>query len=339
MSNLQLVQSNIEKQQSEFGELARIHNAVNFKQEASFAVQQLKNNDYLLKVAYANPESLQYAVLNVASIGISLNPAVKHAYLVPRNNKVILDISYMGLTHLACESGAIKWVQAQLVYSKDDYSFNGVGKEPSHKFNPFGDRGTLVGCYVVAKTEDGEYLTDQMAIEEVYAIRDRTEAWKAYKAGKTKSCPWSTDEGEMIKKTVIKRAYKMWPKNDKRLSRAIEVLNTDSDEGINFKAEQSKTYSAQDDVKLLDARKEHEREPRNPFYVFMKGKFRGQCISLIDEDELASYAEFINNKYEKEPFKDADWIETRDAINYHISNTAELREQYNIESQEDEWES
>jgi len=64
----------------------------------------------------------------------------------------------------------------------------------------------------------------------VYDIRDRSEAWKAWVSSK-KSCPWVTDEGEMIRKTIIKRASKYWPKTD-RLDQAIHYLNTDGEEGL-----------------------------------------------------------------------------------------------------------
>lgn len=245
MSNVAVLEQQINGIAPSFNELAEIHGAVNFKREASFAIQALNNNDWLMRVAYENPESLQFAVLNVAAIGLSLNPALKQAYLVPRRvnkmNKVVLDIPYLGLVHLACESGAIKWMQAQLVYSKDKFVFRGVGEKPQHEFDAFGDRGNVVGVYSISKTEDGEYLCDFMRLDEVYAIRDRTDAWKSYKAGKAKSCPWATDEGEMIKKTMIKRAYKLLPKNDKagRLAKAVDVLN--EHEGIDFEKESEPT--------------------------------------------------------------------------------------------------
>jgi recombination protein RecT len=236
MSNqLVRIKASIDGMSIDFKEQAKIHGAVNFEKEASFAIQAMSNNTYLAGIAISSPESLRFAVLNVASIGISLNPALKQAYLIPRKGKAILDISYMGLVHLACESGAIKWVQAEVVRQKDTYEFTGVGEKPIHKFSPFGDRGEIIGVYVIAKTEDNEFLSDQMSIDEVFAIRDRTESWKAFiKSGKTKLCPWSTDAGEMIKKTVIKRAFKLWPKNDKtaRLNEAVDVLN--ETEGINF---------------------------------------------------------------------------------------------------------
>ncbi|KAG0928979.1 hypothetical protein G6F31_017515 [Rhizopus arrhizus] len=169
------------------------------------------------------------AVNNVAAIGISLNPAKKQAYLVPRNNKIYLEISYMGLIDLAVSTGSIKWAQAALVHENDGFALHGYDAPPTHTFNPFStQRGALIGVYVVVKTADGDYLTHTMSIADVYAIRDRSEAWKAGNKG-----PWKTDEGEMVKKTVVKQAYKYWPKTE-RLDQAIHHLNTDGGEGINF---------------------------------------------------------------------------------------------------------
>lgn len=207
---------------------------INFKKEAGFALQLLKANDFLRSTAQGNPDSLQNAITNLAAIGISLNPATKEAYLVPRSRAVCLDISAIGLIKLATDSGSVEWVQAKLVHENDNFIDNGPGMKPTHEFKPFGDRGKIVGVYAVAKTHKGDFLTDSMPIAECHAIRDRSEAWKAFTSGKTKSCPWSTDEGEMMKKTVIKRASKLWPKSE-RLDTAVEVLN--QHEGIDFNYE------------------------------------------------------------------------------------------------------
>lgn len=201
--------------------------SMNFDAEAGYAVQALLANEYALKVAMGNKDALIRSIKNISAIGISLNPAKKQAYLVPRNNIICLDISYMGLMDLATATGSILWVQADVVREKDAFELNGLGKEPSHKHNPFAkDRGEIVGAYVTAKTKDGDYLTDCMSMDEINAIKMRSQA---VKSGKT--TPWNTDPVEMYKKTVVKRAYKYWPRNE-RLESAIHYLNNEGGEGL-----------------------------------------------------------------------------------------------------------
>lgn len=198
--------------------------SITWEKEKQFAIQALTANDYLAKIAGQKPATLQNAIINIASIGISLNPALKHAYLVPRKGGVCLDLSYMGLLHLAQSSGVILWGQCKIVRENDTYQNVGLSKEPNHITNTFGDRGNIVGAYCTVKTVDGDFLTEEMNITEVFEIRERSEAWKR------KSGPWKTDESEMIRKTVVKRAYKYWPKCE-RLGSAIQMLN-DNGEGV-----------------------------------------------------------------------------------------------------------
>lgn len=226
-----------------------VDRSINFDREAGFALQVLATNEFAMKTAMQNRHSVINSVVNVAAIGISLNPAKKQAYLVPRDGRICLDISYMGLLDLAIQSGSIMWGQAELVQESDGFELNGFDKPPTHKRNPFAtDRGAVVGAYVVVKTRDGDYLTTCMQIGDIFDIRNRSAAWKS-----GRSSPWKTDEGEMIKKTVIKRAYKLWPKTD-RLDGAVHHLNTENGEGLAVleeapKASVGTVHSAKDAMK------------------------------------------------------------------------------------------
>lgn len=233
MSNaLVLLHEDIYKTRDTFVSVCTDRN-LNFEKEAGFAIQSITANDYACKIAMDNRQSVVNAVTNIAAIGISLNPAKKQAYLVPRDGRICLDISYIGLLDLAIQSGGILWGQAELVYERDDFRLRGFDQPPEHNRNPFSkDRGSIVGTYVVVKTKSGDYLTTCMSIAEVFEIRDRSSAWKAW-VDKKRKCPWVTDEGEMIKKTVIKRAYKMWPKTEHSgLERAVHYLNNEGGEGL-----------------------------------------------------------------------------------------------------------
>lgn len=308
MNNVVLIENSINQVAPDFNKIA---SHVNFEKEAQFAIQLLKNgstpekDSYLLSVAKRNPESLKMAIMSIATIGISLNPATKHAYLVPRDGKICLDVSYMGLVHLACDSGAIKWVQASVVYSKDRFSFS-LGEKPKHEFNPFGDRGEKVGVYCLAKTEDDEFLCEFMTIEEVYAIRNRTDVWKKFEEKKIKSCPWSTDENEMIKKTVIKRASKLWPKTDKlaRLHNAIEKDNELN--GINFKEEQKENPATVNQLILIREKVEYLERNEEQFCSHLSNvcKRKIEKIEELTEKEadtaIIQLSQFCEMKKEKE---------------------------------------
>lgn len=188
---------------------------VSWEKESQFAIQALGSNDHLAKIANGNQVSLQNAIINVAAIGISLNPALKHAYLVPRGGAVCLDVSYMGLLHLAMTSGSIEWGQAKLVYANDHYENSGIDKPPTHKQQTFGDKGAVVGVYCTVKTSSGDYLTEEMDMDAINKVK---------KTSKSANGPWKVWPEEMMRKTVVKRANKYWPKCD-RLSQAVNVIN------------------------------------------------------------------------------------------------------------------
>jgi len=208
--------------------------SITWEKEKQFAILAIANNPYLEKVANQNRTALQGAMISIASIGISLNPASKHAALIPRKGKICLDIMYQGLQHLALSTGSIEFCQTKVVYSNDIYQNNGVDSEPTHNYNAFAnseERGEAVGVYCTVRTSTGAYLTEELNKEEVYKARACSEAYKAYLKDSNKSCPWVSNEFQMWRKTAIKRASSYWPKVD-RLNSAIQLLNTDNGEGI-----------------------------------------------------------------------------------------------------------
>lgn len=197
-----------------------------FESECLFAKQQLVKNDYTVSTAQNNPNSLKAAIMNVAAIGISLNPASAHAYLVPRDGSICLDVSYRGLVKLATDSGSIEWAKAVLVYESDTFVWKGPAEAPIHEADVFNNTRvdasnpmkTLVGGYCLAKLAGGGYMVDTMTSAEI---------GKVQQSSKAKNGPWRQWPEEMAKKTLVKRAYKSWPQSGgrARLDQAIEVLN------------------------------------------------------------------------------------------------------------------
>ena len=209
------------KQQEPLFVGALTDSSLTWAKECQFAIQLFQRNQKLAETAVANPTSAQNSIINVGAIGISLNPASKLAYLVPRDGMVCLDISYMGLLHIAQSAGVIKWGQCKLVHASDQYETLGLDKAPAHKYAPFAtpdERGPVIGGYCTVKTADGDYLTEEMSYAEIEEIR------KVSKAGSSAKGPWVNFWSEMARKTIVKRAYKYWPRAD-RLDNAVDVLN------------------------------------------------------------------------------------------------------------------
>lgn len=187
-----------------------------FLRENEFAMQILHGAPYLADVAGRNPTSLRNALVQSAVTGISLNPVHKHAYLVPRDGAVVFDPSYRGLRDTAIADGIVRWVRADVVRENDEIEQCEDSKGNrwiEHRYNAFATdkaRGAIIGGY--CQWEDGEghrdYVTEN--IEELYSShRARSDAWT--RDNKQRGI-WKTDEPEAIRKSMIKRAQKSWPR-------------------------------------------------------------------------------------------------------------------------------
>lgn len=233
MTELMPYQSAIQRAKERFQKAAQ--QTVNYDRESIFAMQALMKTDFAMDTANRNPQSVHLAMVNVASTGLTLNPANGYAYLVPRDGAIYLDISYKGLIKIATDAGSIEWARAAVVYSADSFTYHGPAKVPDHIADPFKkDRGEIVGVYCIAKTISGDMLTEVMPMEELEKIRSKSTAYTKKKAG-----PWVEWFEQMAKKAVIKRASKTWPYTDRsgRLEQAIEVAN-EAEGGYEFNEEE-----------------------------------------------------------------------------------------------------
>ncbi len=186
---------------------------MNFNREAGFAIQILVNNPYLMK---CDADSIKHAVVNVALTGITLNPALKYAYLVPRKVKnelkCILDISYMGMIKILTDAGAVKNVDAGVIYQNDRYDFR-RGSDPYFKHVPaLSNRGEKIGAYAIAFLRDGGFQYEILGREDIEKVRATSESWKNEEG--RKYSPWETWEEEMWKKTALKKLFKLLPKTN-----------------------------------------------------------------------------------------------------------------------------
>jgi phage RecT family recombinase len=186
----------------------------------------LMQNPDLMKF---NPSLVYREVSKAAGIGLLLDPQLGEAYMVvaynykTRQQEPQLRVGYKGVIKLARQAGNVEAIYAHEVCQNDKVVCHmGTDKKLVHEPVLFSDRGKVIGYYAVIKYKDGAFDFEPMSVQQVHAIRDRSDAWKAFTENKIKSTPWSTDEEEMSKKTVLRRLLKRQPQSGE-LSTAINI--------------------------------------------------------------------------------------------------------------------
>lgn len=172
------------------------------KIELGFAAQLIQANPSLQK---CNPESIINAVINVARTGITLNPVMKLAHLVPRDGKCVLDFDYKGLVKILKDHRCCKDIQAVIVYEDEEFE-DSINQTIAHK-------------HVVkhAKTEEEHKKRVKMGVYCRVLLMDSTMIftslmpwWRILKAKKVSKYDgiWNAWEEEMAMKTKIKYDFK-----------------------------------------------------------------------------------------------------------------------------------
>jgi len=200
--------------------------------EVSFAAQIIHGDPYLQQCTV---ESKMAAVVNVANVGLTLNPAAQQAYLIARYNRksqtyeCTIMTGYRGFLYILVSSGGVKNIIANLVYEKDEFELEPTNEQRPVRHRPYlrRDKGELIGGYALATLPDNSRVVEWMPIEDINDIRDGSDA---YRRGKEKGfpTPWTQNYSEMCRKTLIRRIQKYLPTTySDRVNTAIELDNAD----------------------------------------------------------------------------------------------------------------
>lgn len=182
----------------------------------------------LLSAASRNPKLLECSRESVLTFCMKcsetgLEPiGAGGAWPVPYKNKngtVEMQFipDYRGLVNCAKRAGCITDAYAEIVRAQDEFDYS-LGLDPTLTHKPArGERGEVQSAYCVFKLADGTRRFVVMDKEELDSIKKRS---KARDFG-----PWVTDENEMYKKTVIRRAMKPFAGMSPELDAAIDADN------------------------------------------------------------------------------------------------------------------
>jgi recombination protein RecT len=190
----------------------------------------IQNNPELLE---CDRRSLFNAAMKAAQDGCIADGregaiVVRFDHKVQSKKSANWQIMIAGIRKKARNSGEIATWDVEEVHENDDFEYES-GDNPFIRHKPaLSNRGKMIACYSVCTLKSGEKTRCVMGIDDILAIRDQySDGWRAYKAGRIKSTPWLTSEGEMSKKTVARRHSKTIP-----MSTDLEALIRRDDEPL-----------------------------------------------------------------------------------------------------------
>jgi recombination protein RecT len=224
--NLPALKNDVAKMQGEFAKALPGHiTPEKFVRTAQTAIALTRNIEKV-----KSPASLMAACSKAASDGLILDGR-EAALVVDYNGDVQYRPMMRGLLKLAYNSGEIKGIVVEVVRKGDVFRHTPTRLvEPIyHEINHEAERGDPHTVYALAELKDGGIVHEVMSVDDVNRIRDRSDAYKAFKAGKIKSTPWSTDWSEMARKTVFRRLSKYLPSSTDRdrFHQAAERIDDD----------------------------------------------------------------------------------------------------------------
>lgn len=181
------------------------------------------------KLMECTPESLLNSFIMMASLKLMPSGVSGEAYVLPYENKkegimeASFQLGYLGLVTLFYRAGA-KSIIAEIVYSKDEFS--NLNGEIRHVADPFSDsRGEPIGAYVIVELQSGGKINKVMSKAQILNIGK-----KFSKSFNSSFSPWNASQDPelwMWKKTVLKQAAKLVPKNE-TIYKALAADNKDS---------------------------------------------------------------------------------------------------------------
>lgn len=198
---------------------------INFDKFQAIVVAAVGSNPDLLD---CDRGSLLKSCIQAAELGLSLNPTLGEGDILKvwnnRSKKYDAQFRprYMGLMKLARQSGEVMKIEAEIVRENDDFMIQ-KGDDPrlEHRIK-LGKRGDMIGAYCIWTLKDGNKQFEVMDRDQILAIRDRSSS--KTKEGKIVG-PWATDEEEMWRKTVVRRASKYMPRATDAFVNAVALDN------------------------------------------------------------------------------------------------------------------
>lgn len=194
------------------------------KQAMKFMSSMMASVQKIPELLNCEPMTVINSFLTMAQLGLMPSDVSGEAYVLPYAGKAQFQLGYQGLVTLFYRAGGTG-IRSEIVRRNDTFSnINGVIHHEIDIFKSNEARGEAIGAYVIG-TVNGAEISKAMNADDIMAMGK-----KFSKSFGSKFTPWKEENDPelwMWKKTVLKQAMKLMPKNE-TINQAIAYDNEDS---------------------------------------------------------------------------------------------------------------
>ena len=149
------------------------------------------------------PQSIMRSAARAASLGLSCDPALGQAYLVPYKNDATLIPGWRGIRDMAYRTGQIAKINVGFIAEGQEWVEDQLTGEAHIEGLPKNNKP--IGYFAYMKTFSGREHSLYMTNEEIDAHKEK------YAQGYDRSkSAWRTDWHKMAMKTVLSQMLKQW---------------------------------------------------------------------------------------------------------------------------------
>lgn len=171
---------------------------------ARIALTTLRKNPALIQKC--EPISILTACMEAAQLQLSTDASAGEFYFVPYGRTCTGILGYRGMLRIAYRSGAVRKIDARVVYQGDDFDFEETQDGPRWSHKPYWqtgrDKGPILFSYAYAILPNGEI---------VFKVADQDQIKRSREKGNNGT--WNKHEEAMTIKTAVRQLWKWIPKD------------------------------------------------------------------------------------------------------------------------------
>ena len=149
------------------------------------------------------PQSIMRSAARAASLGLSCDPALGQAHLVPYKNEATLIPGWRGIRDMAYRTGQVAKINVGYLAEGQEWVENQLTGDAHIEGNP--KNNNPVGWFAYMKTFSGREHSLYMTVDEIQKHKEK------YAQGYDRArSAWNTEFHKMAKKTVLNQLLKQW---------------------------------------------------------------------------------------------------------------------------------